>query len=210
MTDRSTAPKCGAKLLKRDGACTLPAGWGTQHQGFGRCRKHLGTTPNLKKAAERERVEHEARAALQGITDFEAISDPVLRLQMLAGRAERFMEVLGERVVELRSIRYAGDSGEQLRAEVGAYERAMTATGRLLVDLARLGLDERQVRLNERLVQLVNVAITGSLTELGLTGEQMAAARPVIARQLRTAAGQERARLALPVADAQSVPEVAR
>lgn len=36
--------KCGAR--KRDGSgqtCKLPAGWGTDHRGEGRCRKHGGT-----------------------------------------------------------------------------------------------------------------------------------------------------------------------
>lgn len=191
MAERG-GPKCGAKLLKRDGTCTLPAGWGTDHQGFGKCRKHLGTTPNVAKAAERERAEHEARRALEGITEFEAVADPVLRLQLLAGRAERFMEVLGERVEELRSVRYSTEGGEQLRAEVSLYERAMASAGRLLVDLAKLNLDERLVRISETQAQVVNEVIRAVLSDLGLSAELREAARPIIARRLHLAAAGER------------------
>ena len=36
-------PYCGAKLLKRDGTCTLAPGWGTDHSGVAiaaRLRQH--------------------------------------------------------------------------------------------------------------------------------------------------------------------------
>ena len=51
---RHQGPYCGAKLLKRDGTCTLAAGWGTDHPVVGHCRKHLGSTPNQNRAAARE------------------------------------------------------------------------------------------------------------------------------------------------------------
>jgi hypothetical protein len=190
MTDGG--PKCGAKLRSREGTCTLPAGWGTEHKGHGRCRKHFGNSPNVAKAAERERVEAEAQRALAGITDFEAVTDPVLRLQLVAGRAERFMEVLGERVEELRSVRYSSEGGEQLRAEVALYERAMTSTGRLLVDLAKLGLDERMVRLSEAQGVVIVGIMLAAVRELGLGDEVEAALRPAIARQLRLTADRKR------------------
>ena len=167
------SPKCGGKLHKRDGACTLPAGWGTDHVGYGRCRKHFGNAPNVIKAAENERIDRQARKALEGISDFAAITDPVERLQLLAGRAERFMTIVAERVEELTSIRYSTDEGgEQLRAEVTIYERAMTATGRLLVDLARLGLDERSVRVQEAQVAILAGALAQALGETDLSPEQ--------------------------------------
>jgi len=167
------SPKCGGKLHGRDGTCTLPAGWGTDHVGYGRCRKHFGNAPNVIKAAENERIDRQARKALEGISDFAAITDPVERLQLLAGRAERFMTIVAERVEELTSIRYSTDEGgEQLRAEVTIYERAMTATGRLLVDLARLGLDERSVRVQEAQVAILAGALAQALGETDLSPEQ--------------------------------------
>ncbi|HEX9542647.1 MAG TPA: hypothetical protein VGA04_31380 [Streptosporangiaceae bacterium] len=37
-------------------------------------------------------------------------------------------------------MRYSVENGEQIRGEIALYEQAMTSTGRLLVDLAKLGL----------------------------------------------------------------------
>ncbi len=45
--------KCGA--LKGDGSrCTLAAGWGTDHVGYGPCKHHMGATPAGQKAAANE------------------------------------------------------------------------------------------------------------------------------------------------------------
>jgi hypothetical protein len=35
-------PKCGAKRHKSKETCKLPAGWGTEHPGTGRCKLHGG------------------------------------------------------------------------------------------------------------------------------------------------------------------------
>ena len=37
--------RCGAKHRNREGICGLPAGWGTDHVGEGRCKHHGGLTP---------------------------------------------------------------------------------------------------------------------------------------------------------------------
>lgn len=42
---------CGAKKRQTDGMCTQPAGWGTDHPGFGRCKLHGGKTPTQNKRA---------------------------------------------------------------------------------------------------------------------------------------------------------------
>ena len=34
--------RCNARLLKRNGHCQRPAGWGTPHPGAGRCKLHGG------------------------------------------------------------------------------------------------------------------------------------------------------------------------
>lgn len=54
---------CGATRSKNyaedpdnPGQCTLTAGWGTDHLGYGKCRYHGGNIENMKKAAEKERL----------------------------------------------------------------------------------------------------------------------------------------------------------
>ena len=49
--------KCGSKKNKGIDICTLPAGWGTDHPGFGPCKHHMGSTPAGRKSAAIERGE---------------------------------------------------------------------------------------------------------------------------------------------------------
>ena len=183
MTKRG-GPKCGGKLHGRDGTCTLPAGWGTDHKGWGRCKLHLGSTPNVAKAAERERVEHEVRALLvqRGL---EPIEDPLTELQMLAAEMRAWKDAVGELVNALGpSLRYEGIGGEQLRAEVALWERAADRYERILVDMARLNLDERLVKIGEGTAALVNRVIRGTLVALGVTVTDEVV-RLEVARQMR-------------------------
>jgi len=42
-------PRCGASKRNGDGEpCELPAGWGTNHKGEGRCKHHGGASPGGK------------------------------------------------------------------------------------------------------------------------------------------------------------------
>ncbi len=46
--------KCGGRKRGPEGGlCTRPAGWGTQHPGYGSCKLHGGSTPNHNAKAER-------------------------------------------------------------------------------------------------------------------------------------------------------------
>jgi hypothetical protein len=170
-------PLCGARKKTAEGTCRRPAGWGTDHVGYGPCKLHGGCTPTVSRGAERERIDQEARRALEGFTDFAPVLDPVERLQLLAGRAEAWMTALEVKVAELTSLRYSTKTAEQIRGEIQLYERAMAATEKVLVDLARLGLDERSVRLQEAQVTLVAGALTQALAEAGLTDGQQTAIR---------------------------------
>ncbi|HZR53637.1 MAG TPA: hypothetical protein VFB06_29535 [Streptosporangiaceae bacterium] len=190
MTRRG-GPKCGAKLHGRDGTCSLPAGWGTSHPGYGRCRKHLGGTPNLIRAAEAERVDLEARAELAR-QDVVPVEDPLTELQNLAGRVLAWERVAGEMVNRLEAVRYRDHrGGEQLRAEVALLERAMDRAAHILIAMVRLNLDERVVRLTERQADLAAEALRGALADLGIDrdGDEVMRA---LARRLRLADAQER------------------
>lgn len=190
MTKRQ-GPKCGGKLHGRDGTCELPAGWGTKHKGYGRCRKHLGNTPNVAMAAERERVEHEARAELARM-DVTPVDNPLEELQKLAGRVLAWERVIGGLVNGLSEIRYESEhGGEQLRAEVALLERAMDRCERVLVAMARLNIDERLARLTDRQAAVVVSVLRGALDDLGIDRSE-AEVRTVMARRLRLAAVQER------------------
>lgn len=184
-------PKCGARLRQREGTCDLPAGWGTDHKGHGRCRKHLGNTPNVAKAAETQRLEAEARAVL-GQLEIEPCDDWLGALQAVVGEILAWKDLWARKVAELTQVRYRTDSGEQLRAEIGLYERALDRTERVLTAVARLDLDARLLRLQEAQARMVNEIIRGVLADLNLSAELREAARPAIARRLRLAEAGER------------------
>jgi hypothetical protein len=53
--DTSLTAYCGGRT--RSGTeCRREAGWGTDHQGFGRCKLHGGSSPDGRKYAERQRA----------------------------------------------------------------------------------------------------------------------------------------------------------
>jgi len=53
---------CGIKRLKGEQLpCKKPAGWGTDHVGFGSCKLHGGATPSHTKHAEKQRAAWQQR-----------------------------------------------------------------------------------------------------------------------------------------------------
>lgn len=186
MTDTS-APTihgkafCGGKKKQSEGTCTRPAGWGTDHVGHGRCKLHGGCAPSSRIAGLKARAE-----AVLYQYDAGPVANPLEALQSLAGRALALEQAIGTLVNDLTSIRYGSDAGgEQLRAEVAVLERAMDRAGRLLVDIAKLNIDERLARVTERQTEIVAGALAAALGEMGLSPEQQRDARSRVARHLR-------------------------
>lgn len=184
-----SSPKCGG-TNRQGGPCKNAAGYKTDHPGAGNCTFHGGSTRTGRISALNEQAER-----LLHRMDAPPCSDPLEALQRLAGRALALEEVIGKLVNDLTEIRYesGGDSefgkgggGEQLRAEVGVLERAMDRCGRLLVDIARLNIDERLARVTERQAEMMQAALTATLGEMGFEPAQQADARKRIARHLRS------------------------
>lgn len=181
-------PRCGAQ--KRQGepgeTCTLAAGWGTDHVGFGYCRLHGGNTRNQRAAAHTAMAEQQARATLARL-DVTPIENPFTALAKLAGQAVAWQEALAAIVERLGDrIRYESTGGaEQLRAEIALYERAMDRCGQILGMIARLNIEDRMARVSERQAEIVVSAIEAALASAGVTGRTADEARKVAARHLR-------------------------
>lgn len=74
------------------------------------------------------------------------VTDPLPALADLLGEAGSAKDAFRDRVDKLKSLTVEDQLGrEDVRALLAAYERAMDRFGRLLVDAARLNLDERIV-----------------------------------------------------------------
>ena len=182
---KSSGPFCGGKLRHREGTCGRQAGAGTDHLGYGRCSWHGGSSPSGTHSAIGQQVEAQAAKLLYQY-DAPAVTNHLEALQKLAGRALALEETIGGIVNDLRSFRYESEGGgEQLRAEVAVLERAMDRAGRLLVDIARLNIEERMARVTEKQAAIVQDALSAALSEMGFTMEQRRDATMRLGRHLR-------------------------
>lgn len=163
--------KCGGKKKQGGGTCTQAAGWGTPHPGTGRCKLHGGCAPSSVTKGINDQA-----AKLLYQRDAPPVTDPLSALQRLAGRAAAWEEIIGDKVNDLRSLRYEAEGGEQLRAEIAVMERAMDRLGRLLVDIAKLNIEGRLATVREATAQMLEQALQSALAASGcdLDGQQRA------------------------------------
>jgi hypothetical protein len=185
---RGNKPTCGAKT-RQDGSaeyCGLPAGWGSDHPGAGRCKLHGGKTVTQRVQADKIRAEQEVRAVLAEL-DVTPVEDPLTALMQLAGQVLAWQSATSALVNRLGAeIRYEGVAGgEQLRAEVQLYERAMDRAEKVLSSIARLNIEDRLAQISEAQAERVIAAIDAALATAGVTGQQAVLARGVAARKLR-------------------------
>jgi hypothetical protein len=175
-------PRCGAKLRQRDGTCRLPAGWGTDHPGHGNCRKHLGNTANGRKHG----LTEQARAELARL-DLPPVEDPLSELAAVTRQVLAWKDAWAAKVNALSSVRYETEGGEQLRAEIAVWERALDRCERFLTAMARLNIDERLARITETRATAIIIVFTAALDAAGIEGPQreavLAAADEEFARQ---------------------------
>lgn len=179
---------CGSRLRQRPGTCSKPAGWGTSHVGYGACRLHGGNTPNQVSGATRRQVETEARRAL---ADFRPgpVTNPLQALAEHAAIVIELRDYLRGQVDRLESLRYQAGAGEQIRAELAAYQSALRDTTAVLGVYARLNIDERLVRITEAQGLFVADALKAGLRAAGLheRDPQYQAATAAITQELRAA-----------------------
>lgn len=104
------------------------------------CRAHGGASRQARAAAARRVVADKALQALAGV-EFEPIADPVGALLRLASETEALRGLLRQAVARIDSVATTDRAGaEQVRAILSAYQASISASGKLLTDIARLGL----------------------------------------------------------------------
>ncbi|MFF3151818.1 hypothetical protein [Streptomyces sp. NPDC057910] len=116
------------------------------------------------------------------------VDNPLRALAALAGEMVALKDGLAAlvRKLDVDEIRYKGGAGEQIRAEVILYERALERTGQLLVNIARLNIDDRLAAIEERQADAVITAIEVALASVGVRGEEAIEAKKIAARHLRS------------------------
>jgi hypothetical protein len=182
---------CGARKRQGDGAtCRQVAGFGTDHVGHGPCKFHGGATPSVSRGARRQASEARAHA-LVAAEGLEPVTDPVAVMTLLAAESVALVGAFRKMVTDLDGLRYQGGAGEQLRAEVGLYERALDRAEKFANNLAKLGLEERAVKVTEAQAGALAALVAEVLAapELGLSLEQVTTARKLTAERARCLAG---------------------
>jgi hypothetical protein len=163
---------CGAKT-RTGGRCGKPAGWGTDHVGYGNCKLHFGATPNAGIAAQREQaIEMVATYGLPREVD------PHQALLEELHRTAGAVAYLGQIVAD-------GDQSDLKQyASAGSFESSIDGVDRALVwekpsiwlelyqrerkhlvavakTCVDVGIEERRVRLAEQQGELLAAVIRG-------------------------------------------------
>jgi hypothetical protein len=116
------------------------------------------------------------------------LGNPLIELLQLANEMAEWKNIMREVVAYLYSkdrIRSAHSKvGEQLRAEVLLYERALERLAKILQDIARLGIETRLASIEERQVRAVEQALAAALNASGLDLLGQENARKALRREL--------------------------
>lgn len=166
---------CEART-RNGGQCARPAGWGTKHPGWGTCKLHGGSTQSATKAAARRAAVHEAEA-LAHITQAPAdIAPEEALLQTLRSSA-----ALTSMAHLLLQGAIAGGDKEDIDARQRAYEKALERQHEFAANCVKLGIEQRQVEMIERLGDQFLAVMRGVLDELDIPMEK---AQPIIEAKL--------------------------
>lgn len=152
-TDHMDTPRCVAIAKSTGTRCKRrPIPFGTV------CVKHGGGAPAVRAAAERRRAEQQATALLETVWNPDAppVTNVVEALHQMAGRLEHSVNVLGARLAT-----------EDLDSPAGlGWYRVLREQRQLLADIARLGIAEKHIELEQSRAELVVVAVRAGLATL--------------------------------------------
>lgn len=125
------------------------------------CRTHGGSAPQVKAAAEERQLEAKADGELRklwvGLENAVAVTDPVASMAQLAGALEQLLDQVGEKVNEISTIG-AGRDLSQVRGEIVLLERTASLLAKVLDSMARLGIAERQVQIQQEQAEFISAA----------------------------------------------------
>lgn len=149
------------------------------------CHRHGGNAPQAKMAAKLKREEELGKNTLARL-GVEPVGNALQELARLAGECVAWKDAMGGKVNELTEAqwRYKANAGEQVRAELLLWERALDRCIQVLSAMARITVDERLARIEERKVELLADALSTALAQSGVPAEMSAEVRRRFARKL--------------------------
>lgn len=166
MARKRQARKCSGTRSTDGQPCQAWAVTGTTV-----CSAHGASAPAVKAKAAERAIEQQARQQLARL-DVPAVEDPLSELARVCGQVLGWKDMLAGKVNALSSLRYSTEAGgEQLRAEVALWERALDRCERFLTAMARLNIDERLARISEQRAEVIITVFTTALERAGIDGE---------------------------------------
>lgn len=193
LEDGSPSPHTG----QRCGSPVIPGGTV--------CSRHGGKLPMVKRAAFENVLNKTAQQELAEVVALERRTDKVMRsspfatvtnpfeeLMLIAGEMKAFKDRIGAKVdsLEVEAWRYEHErAGEQLRAEILVYVGAMERLSVMLTRIAKLGIEERMMRITERQAEIIEQAFARTLAdpEFDLPAATQKSMRAKVVERLRVA-----------------------
>lgn len=150
------------------------------------CVAHGGAAPQVKAKAAQRVLEEQARKQLARL-DITPIEDPLTELAAVTAQVLAWKDAWAAKVNELSSVRYETEGGEQLRAEIAVWERALDRCERFLTAMARLDIDNRLAQISQARATTIIAVFVAALDTAGIEAQQrdavIAAADAEFARQ---------------------------
>lgn len=165
---------------KTDGSgyCTRPPGWGTQHVGVGRCKRHGGSTQLYQEKAQKLRA-----AAFVEQYGLPRHIDPHTALEEELDRSAGHVDFLRLQVASLDTEGMHGPVGggqgaipeHKPHVWIAMYNEERDRFRRIAKTCIDAGIAQRRVEIAEAQGQLLAAAVRGILTRLGVLDHPEAA-----------------------------------
>ena len=202
-----------AKCKARNAKTGKPCGNYAVKGSTGVCYQHGAATPQAQRRIRERLAEAEvhaqavkAVAANGGVTG--ADLNPVEALFDIAAEIVNFQRAANGMLAELSDADWRRDhrAGEQIHGIVTIFERSLDRAAKILVELNKLGLEERRVRVQEREVAMLNRALENILDRLELTPDQLSRSDTIVIEELEAIAAGDSAESGQPVYTGRSQP----
>lgn len=163
-------PRCGATRSNGE-LCRNPAGYGTTHPGYGKCKRHFGNTPAHQRSGARLMIAGEARKICEakGINPDDVSPEQVMMEELARSYA---------------IVNYLESETDTMAAMWPEWQAVLLAERKHQMDVAKVmiaaGIAERSVRIIEDQARVLGYAIRAILDDLNLTDEQRSLAPQIV------------------------------